>query len=94
MSENVQAHVIISGRVQGVYFRMETKIAMERLGGITGFVRNLPDRSVEAVFEGEKSQVQKAVDWCWKGSPMSKVTDVKAVWGDYTGKFGAFDVTY
>jgi len=51
MENKVRAHAIISGRVQGVFFRMETKRAADRLGA-KGWVRNLKDGSVEAVFEG------------------------------------------
>jgi len=63
MSDHVRVHVIISGRVQGVFFRMETQRAARRLG-VVGWVRNLPDGTVEAVLEGSRSQVDAMLDWC------------------------------
>jgi acylphosphatase len=93
METNVRAHVVISGRVQGVFFRAETQSAAQRLG-VSGWVRNRSDGTVEAVFEGSETTVHKAVDWCWKGSPMSHVSDVRVQWEDYTGEFDNFSITY
>ena len=93
MNENVSAHAIITGRVQGVFFRLETqKAALKR--GVTGWVRNLPDGSVEVIAEGEKSAVNSLIKWCWKGSPGSRVDAVNVEWQAFTGKFSTFDVTY
>jgi acylphosphatase len=93
MEENIRGHVIISGRVQGVYFRAETQREAQRLG-VTGWVRNRSDGTVEALFEGPIAAVHQAVDWCWKGSPASNVSDVRVQWEDYTGEFDSFSVTY
>jgi acylphosphatase len=93
METNVRAHVVISGRVQGVFFRAETQSAAQRLG-VFGWVRNRPDGTVEALFEGPEAIVRKAVDWCWQGSPMARVSDVSVQWGDYTGEFDSFSITY
>lgn len=89
----MRAHVIIAGRVQGVFFRAETQRAAQKIG-VCGWVRNRPDGSVEAVFEGLEKDVDQAVAWCRTGSPMSQVTDVQMRREAYTGDFDTFDVTY
>lgn len=93
MDNPVRAHAIITGRVQGVCFRMETCRAVEHLK-VSGRVRNKRDGSVEAVFEGDEADVKAALDWCHKGPPASRVDDVKVSWGGYTGEFTMFSVTY
>lgn len=93
MEKNIRAHVIISGRVQGVFFRAETQRAAQNIG-VTGWVRNRPEGTVEAVFEGPEEEVDRAVAWCHTGSPMARVTDVQMRRETYTGEFEAFDVTY
>jgi acylphosphatase len=93
METNIRAHVVIAGRVQGVFFRAETQSAAQRLG-VVGWVRNRRDGTVEALFEGPKAAVQQAVDWCWQGSPMGRVSDVNVQWEEYTGEFDSFSVTY
>ncbi len=86
-----RAHLIISGRVQGVFYRSTT--AQEaRLQGVTGWIRNLPDGRVEAVFEGESEAVEFLTAFCWRGSKGSKVTDIRIEWQSYAGEFTAFDV--
>ena len=93
MEQNVRAHVIIAGRVQGVFFRAETQNAARRLG-VSGWVRNRSDGTVEALFEGPSATVSQAIDWCWQGSPMANVSDVSVQWEDYTGEFENFSITY
>lgn len=83
----------VSGRVQGVYYRSYAQDTARRLG-VTGWVRNIRDGRVEAVFEGEEKAVRKMVDWCWEGSPSSRVTDVEVVWEEYRGEFEDFRITY
>ena len=68
--------VIITGRVQGVCFRSYTQEKAMNLN-ITGWVKNNSDRSVEAIFEGEKEQVEKIINWCYSGSPYAQVDDVQ-----------------
>ncbi|MEW6078909.1 MAG: acylphosphatase [Thermodesulfobacteriota bacterium] len=75
MNEKIRVHVIISGRVQGVCFRMETKREADSCG-VSGWVRNLPDGNVEAVLEGERSLVEAVVAWCRQGPPASRVSRV------------------
>lgn len=68
-------HAIIQGRVQGVYFREYTRREADRLG-LGGWVRNLPDGTVEAVVTGKKEKVDQMIDWLHTGSPMAVVTEV------------------
>jgi acylphosphatase len=93
MKKPVRAHAIITGRVQGVCFRMETCRAVEHLA-VSGWVRNKRDGTVEAVFEGEEADVKAALEWCHKGPSISRVEDVKVSWQDYAGEFIDFNVTY
>jgi acylphosphatase len=93
MEEQTRARVIISGRVQGVFFRVETQRAAERIG-VKGWVRNQADGTVAAVFEGPKQSVDQAIQWCWQGSPMSEVTDVAVQWETPSGQYAAFDITH
>jgi len=89
----VRAHAIIEGRVQGVFFRMETrKIAMRH--NVTGWVRNRRDGAVEAVFEGPKDKVENVIEWCHTGPPLAQVTRVTVAWEPYTGEFDKFDIVY
>lgn len=90
---NVRAHVFVSGHVQGVFFRDTTRRqALAR--GVTGWVRNLWDGRVEAVFEGDAQAVQEMVAWCHQGPPHAYVTDVQVSYEPYTGEFATFRVTY
>ena len=93
MKENVRAHLMISGRVQGVCYRMETKFAAHRIG-VSGWVRNKRDGRVESVVEGEKEQVEALILWCKKGPPAARVHDVEVSWEPYQGEFASFEVTY
>jgi len=89
----VRAHVYVSGIVQGVFFRSETQEEALR-NGLTGWVRNLLDGRVEAVFEGEKELVERLIEFCRRGSPGAEVTNVEVVWENYTGEFHDFMVPY
>jgi acylphosphatase len=88
-----RAHVYIYGRVQGVFFRSETR-REARGSKVTGWIRNLPDGRVEAVFEGQKDDVQKLVDFCKEGPSGAKVARTEVAWEAYTGEFRDFRVTW
>jgi acylphosphatase len=75
----VRAHVVISGRVQGVYFRSYVREHAVSIG-IHGWVRNLLDGTVEAVFEGETESVHRMIEWCQKGPPAACVEHVETNW--------------
>jgi acylphosphatase len=93
MEKQVRAHAVISGRVQGVFFRVETQRAVENFG-VTGWVRNKSNGTVEAVFEGRQQDVEAALNWCGQGPRMARVDEVDIDWQDYTGEFTSFDITY
>lgn len=95
MEEKIRAHAIISGRVQGVFFRMETMRAAQRIG-VFGWVRNLRDGTVEAVFEGKKSQIDAILGWCKQGPANASVTDVKVETEGFSGEgeFSEFKIDY
>ena len=77
--ENARARVIVSGRVQGVWFRASTQETAQRLG-LCGWVRNLASGDLEAVFEGPRPAVEKAVAWCRRGPPAARVDDCNLTW--------------
>ncbi|MEM2273131.1 MAG: acylphosphatase, partial [Candidatus Bathyarchaeia archaeon] len=82
-----------SGRVQGVFFRHETKLkAMQN--NVTGWVRNLPDGRVEAVFEGDKEAVEAMIEFCQRGPPGAKVENVEVIWENPTNEFKDFRIRY
>jgi acylphosphatase len=87
-----RAHVWISGQVQGVFFRHETR-QRARAEGLSGWVRNLPDGRVEAVFEGPRESVEEMVRWCHKGPGGADVGAVEVRREDPEGLDG-FDVRF
>jgi acylphosphatase len=93
MENKVRAHAIIRGRVQGVFFRMETKRAADGFG-VFGWVRNRRDGTVEALFEGDQDRVDDVLAWCKEGPAHARVSDVNLDWDEYTGEFNGFDITY
>ena len=87
----VRAHVFISGRVQGVFFRLETRsMAMRR--NISGWVRNTSDGRVEAIFEGQKEDVERLIEFCGRGPSGARVTKVDVQWEEYTEEFKDFRI--
>jgi acylphosphatase len=87
-----RAHVWVTGRVQGVFFRAYTRDAAELIG-VAGWVKNLPDRRVEAIIEGDADRVQLMVEWFNEGSPMSRIDWVEVGEEEYTGEFDGFAIT-
>lgn len=83
------AHVIISGRVQGVWFRASTKQKAKQLK-LNGWVRNNPDGCVEAVFEGDESFIKEMLNWCHRGPPLAKVTNVEITYRETSNDFDGF----
>jgi acylphosphatase len=79
--------VLVRGRVQGVFFRAETRARAEPLG-LSGSVRNLPDGAVAAVFEGDPERVESMVDWCRRGPDGASVEGVEVSSEEPTGKHG------
>jgi acylphosphatase len=82
-----RAHVRIRGRVQGVFFRAEAQARAQSLG-VGGWIRNTPEGSVEAVFEGEEERVASMVDWCRRGPAGARVDDVEVEREEPAGEQG------
>lgn len=74
-----RAYVRLSGRVQGVFFRAETRDRARSLG-LAGWVRNAHDGSVEAAFEGPSERVRSMLEWCRRGPALAEVEDVSVEW--------------
>ena len=89
--EQERAHVHVTGRVQGVFFRDSTRQTAERLG-LSGWVRNSPDGAVEAVFEGPSEKVREMVRWCEVGPPDASVENVGADFGPARDDLTGFEV--
>lgn len=86
-ADRVRAHVFVTGTVQGVAYRANTK-RTARSKSLDGWVRNLDDGRVEAVFEGRRPVVEEMVEWCKSGSPAANVTDVSVEYEDPRGTDG------
>jgi acylphosphatase len=81
----------IEGRVQGVFFRASTVAQAKRLG-VTGWVRNCADGTVELLAEGERNRLEDLAAWCRHGPPGAQVHDVQLSWQDYQGEFRDFKI--
>ena len=86
-------HVIVQGRVQGVFFRAYTKEEADRLG-LVGWVRNRHDGAVEALIEGEAAAVDRMIDWLHQGSPMATVVRVQVTEEEAVGEHRDFAIKY
>ena len=86
-----RAHIVVSGRVQGVWFRGGAQ-AEARARGVTGWIRNRPDETVEAVLEGEEEDVKAVVAWCRRGPPGARVDGVEVTWLPWCGEFDAMRI--
>ena len=85
--------VVISGIVQGVFFRAAARRAAADLN-LTGWVRNMDDGRVEAVLEGEDADVNKMIEWCKIGPPSARVENVTTAEEHYTGGFLDFNIKH
>ncbi|MBL7073970.1 acylphosphatase [candidate division KSB1 bacterium] len=88
-----RAHILVSGRVQGVFFRDFTKSNANSLG-LTGWVRNLRGGCVEALAEGEKEDIEKLIQQLKVGPPAARVWEVKVEWEEWKGKFSDFRIRW
>ncbi|ADV64765.1 acylphosphatase [Desulfurococcus mucosus] len=91
--ELVRARIRVRGLVQGVFFRATMKEVADQLG-VSGWVRNLPDGSVEAVVEGERQRVEELIKWAHRGPPAARVEAVEVEWEPYKGEFKGFKIKY
>ncbi|WP_293033471.1 acylphosphatase [Natronococcus sp.] len=92
MTDRTRAHVLVSGNVQGVYYRATTRDTA-REEGVDGWVKNLEDGRVEAAFEGPESAVESMLEFCHEGSPAADVDDVEVEYEQPQGEDG-FEIRY
>ena len=91
--DEARAHLLIDGRVQGVFFRAFTRDIAQTLG-LNGWVRNLFDGRVEAVFEGKKEFIERAIQECYSGPPSARVTNIEVKWEEFKGDLRGFTMKY
>lgn len=89
----VRVHVWVSGHVQGVSFRFYTRDLANQFG-VNGWIKNLPDGRLEAVFEGEETEVNRIVEFCRKGPGGAHVTDVNIQNEQFLSEFKKFDIAF
>jgi acylphosphatase len=82
-----RAQVVVRGSVQGVFFRVETRNRARSLG-LAGWVRNQPDGSVAAAFEGDAERIESMIEWCRRGPAGARVDDMEVAWVDSEGEDG------
>lgn len=93
MDDPAAVHAIVHGRVQGVYFRAFAARMATKLG-LTGYARNLADRTVEVRAEGEREQLKILIGYLASGPPAARVKRVVTEWSEYTGEYKGFSVKY
>ncbi len=85
------AHVIVSGRVQGVAYRYYARDIAYQLG-VTGWVKNLINGDVELIVEGSQESVEEMISWCKKGPRLATVEEVRVEWLPFSGKYNQFRI--
>lgn len=88
-----RANICVSGRVQGVYYRVFARDIANYIG-LKGWVRNLPDGRVEALFEGGKEEIELAINQCHSGPPGARVDNINVRWEEYKGDLSGFEIRY
>ena len=91
MGNAVSLHAVITGHVQGVFYRASVVLEAQNLG-CSGYVRNLPTGDVEVVAEGQRVSVERLLAYLWQGPPSARVVDIKVTWGDCSGCYRDFSV--
>ncbi len=93
-NEKARMRVVVTGAVQGVFFRWNARLRAQQLG-VYGFVRNLLDgESVEIVAEGEKPRLRAFLEWCKRGPADAEVRDMRVEWSDCKNEFSTFEIRY
>lgn len=90
---NQRLHLIISGKVQGVSFRYYIK-KMAELLKLTGWVENVQDNTVEAIFEGEEKRLKQMLEFCKKGPTEAIIENIQENWGEFSGEFNYFEIKF
>lgn len=93
MTDIIQVHVTIKGRVQGVFYRASTQNEAERLG-IKGWVKNMPNGDVQAVFQSDPTLIEQILEWCWQGPPASRVDKIEKTGQNPQKIYTTFEVRY
>ena len=88
-----RVHLKVYGRVQMVMYRDSTRRKANKLG-LVGWVKNLENKSVEIIAEGEKENLEKLIDWCYNGSILARVDKIDIDWQEATGQFNKFKIKY
>ncbi len=88
-----RVHLLIKGRVQGVYFRQSMMETAEQ-NNVLGWVQNLPDNKVEAILEGNDSNVDVVIEWAHFGPAGAVVDELKIIEENYIGEFSDFEIRY
>ena len=87
-----QAHLIISGKVQGVFYRDSCQEIAQGLI-LTGWVKNMPNGQVEVLVQGEKEKIEKLIEWCKKGPPEARIDNVEVRWNRIVNNFESFFIS-
>ncbi len=87
----VRANVIVTGLVQGVFYRANT-VEIAQSFTLTGWIKNNPNGSVEAIFEGDERSIMDMIEWCGKGPSSARVENVNVTWNEYKNEFSDFTV--
>ena len=93
MNKKIRTHIFVFGRVQGIGYRDGVRRKARKLG-IFGWVKNLEDGRVEAVFEGEEDKIREIVEWARKGPFLAKVKNIDIVSEDFSGEFNDFKIIF
>ena len=88
-----RVHLLVSGNVQGVFFRQALKVVAKK-NNVLGWVRNLKDRRVEAVFEGDSKSTNSVIEWTRVGPANSRVDDIEVINEEFKNEFSTFEVLY
>ena len=92
-SESKRARILVSGNVQGVFYRSSAADVAQKLG-LAGWVKNTFGGGVEIVVEGEKESIEKLIEWCGQGPDFAKVENVEVTWEKPTREFSSFEVKF
>ena len=91
--EKQRTHVLVSGKVQGVFFRQALKVIAKK-NNVSGWVRNLPDKRVEALLEGDSTSVNSVIKWIRVCPANSRVEDIQVSNEEFRNEFSTFEVLY
>ena len=91
--EKQRTHVLVSGKVQGVFFRQALKVIAKK-NNVVGWVRNLPDKRVEAILEGDSKSVNLVIEWAKIGPANSHVDNIEINNEEFKSEFSTFEVLY